>query len=120
MANDDRAFNRIAKGEIPPRGMDPSRFWEYEEVFRDLGIENGVNWGIPGLPQGLFILSGTSVPIGTKGEMVGYVYSAVPLKPIVSRLPIPAFPIPSHVGHGEEGAFRPLEKNWYLFYYVDW
>ena len=71
-------------------------------------------------PEDFFILSGTSVPIGTKGEAEGYVYSAVPLKPIVSRLPIPDSPFQTHDGHGEEWAFRPLEKNWYLFYQVEW
>jgi hypothetical protein len=120
MSGDDAAFNRIAKGEIPPRGMDPSRFWEYEEVFRDLDIQNGINRGMPGFPEGFFILSGTDVPIGGKGEAVGYVYSAVAPKPIVSRLPIPAFPLQTHNDHGEEFFFRALEKNWYLFYEVAW
>jgi hypothetical protein len=64
---------------------------------------------------GFFILSGTSVPIGTTGEKVGYVYSAVPLKPLVSRLPIPYFPIPAHDGLSEEFFFRPLEKNCICF-----
>jgi hypothetical protein len=75
---------------------------------------------MPGFPEGFFILSGTSVPIGTKGEAVGYVYSAVALKPIVNRLPIPDFPVPAHDGHVEEWAFRKLENNWYLFYHVAW
>jgi hypothetical protein len=51
---------------------------------------------------------------------VGYVYSTVALKPIVSRLPIPDTPVQTHDGHGEEWAFRKLENNWYLFYQVAW
>lgn len=120
MTADDAAFSRIANGEIPPRGMSDSRFQEYKKVFRDLDIQNGVNWGMSGFRESFFILSGTSVPIGTKGEEVGYVYSAVPVRPIVSRLPIPAFRFQTHNDHGEEWAFRALETNWYLFYHVDW
>lgn len=120
MAGDDAAVYRISNGEVPPRGMSDSRFQEYKKVFRDLDIESGVNHGMSSFRESLFILSGTSVPIGMTSEAVGYVYSAVPLRPIVGRLPISYFPTPGHAGHGEEFSFRPLEKNWYLFYYVAW
>lgn len=120
MAGDDAAIYRISNGEVPPRGMSDLRFQEYKKVFRDLDIQSGVNHGMSSFRESLFILSGTDVPIGAKGEAVGYVYSAVALHPLVSRLPIPAFRFQAHNDHEEEFSFRPLEKNWYLFYEVAW
>lgn len=120
MAIADRTFSRISPGEVPPRGMTDSRFREYKKIFETLNIENGVNWGIPGFPDGFFVLASTSVPMGAKGKLVGYVFSLVPPGPLVSRLPISDSPFEVRHGHGQEGSFRALEGGWYLFYEVDW
>jgi hypothetical protein len=108
MATADRVFRRISAGEIPPRGMSDSRFREYKEIFRELGIQNGVNWGIPGFPDGFFVLFSTSVPMGATGKLVGYVYSSVPPAPIVSHLPISDSPFEIRRDHGYEAFFRAL------------
>lgn len=120
MATADQVFPRISAGQIPPRGMADSRFKEYKEIFRELGIQNGVNWGIPGFPNGFFVLSSTSVPIGTTGKLIGYVYSSVPPTPMVSRLPISVSPFEIRHDHGHEAFFRALKGKWYLFHEVSW
>jgi hypothetical protein len=120
MATADRVFPRISAGEVPPRGMSDSRFKEYREVFRDLGIQNGVNWGIPGYPDGFFVLFSTSVPMGATGKLLGYYYSSSAPAPIVSRLPISDSPFEIRRDHGYEAFFRALEGQWYAFYEVIW
>ena len=120
MATADRAFAPISAAEIPPRGMADSRFKEYKDIFRQLGIQNGINWGLAGHPDGFVALFSTSVPMGTKGRDVGYVYSSVPPDPIVSHLPISASPFEIRRDHGHEAFFRALDGEWYLFYDVSW
>jgi hypothetical protein len=123
MAEDDRAFKRISAGEAPPIHpvkMAETRFKEYKKLFQDLGIENGVNWGLPGYPDGWFVIASSSVPIGTIGAALGYAYLASPPASVVGSLPISASPIQMHKGHGRELFFRHLDGSWYLFCETSW
>ena len=116
----DKIFHRISAGEIPPRGMPDTRFREYLIIFKRLGIENGVNWGIPGSPDGFFVISSSSVPIGGKSRLIGYVYCSVPPDPVVPHLLISHFPFEIHKGNGRHIVFRQLQDHWYLFYFAGW
>ena len=93
MTTFDPSFNRISNGEIPPGGMSQSRFRQYKKMFRELGIESGVNRGLGDYRGAVFVLASTSVPIGAKGKWLGYCYSAVPLAPIVDSAAVFQFTV---------------------------
>jgi hypothetical protein len=120
MALADRTFDRISAGEIPPSGMSRSRFNEYLAIFRELGVENGMNWGIPSYPGGLFVIVSSSVPIGGKGRLTGYAYLPAPPTSVEKRLPISELPFEVHGNSGHRTVFRPLSDHWYLFYDSEW
>ena len=115
----DSNYRRISGGEIPPRGMGASRYQEYLALFRELGIEGGVTRDLAP-PGGVFVIASSDVPIGGKGRSVGYVYSAVPLSPLVKNLDQPSLPIEIHRGSGRYTVYRELQDHWYLYYDSSW
>ncbi len=120
MAKADRKFQRISGGEIPPNGMSEARYKEYLTIFRGLGVEDGMDWGYPSFPDGLFVIASSCVPIGGKDQSVGYAYLAVRPTAIETPLPISGCPTQMHRNNGQRLVFRPLQDRWYLFYYLAW
>jgi len=120
MATNDSHFRRISGGEIPPRGMPVERYGDYLAIFQKLGIEDGLTWNYTPHTDGLFIIAGSAIPIGGTDRSIGYVYSAVPLAPIVRNLGFPESPFEVHSGHGERTVYRQLQDHWYLFYHASW
>ena len=120
MAVADRKFSRVAAGEIAPSGMPESRFNEYQAIFHELGIETSMNWGIPSYPAGLFIVISSCIPLGGKGQAVGYAYLPTAPDAIEKQLSISGCPIQIHSARGHRIVFRPLQDRWYLFYFLEW
>ncbi len=79
-----------------------------------------MDWGIPPFTGGYYLIADSTSPIGGKSESVGYAYLSAPPNDIESRLPTSVFPIEIHGGHGYRRVFRPITKNWYLFYDAEW
>ena len=120
MALADRKFDRISGGEMPPRGMSEARYEGYLAIFRELRVDDGMNWGYPSFPEGLFVIASSCVPIGGKNQSVGYAYLPVRPTAIETRLPISGCPIQTDRNSGQRLVFRPLQDRWYLFYYLAW
>jgi hypothetical protein len=120
MAATDKAFYRIPAQGIPPKGLPPSRFEQYEGLFHTLGVEGGVNWGIPSHTDGLFVIVSSMVPFPGKSRMIGYAYLPTAPAALSSRLPLAGSPFEIHRTSGHRIAFRGLEDHWYLFYDVEW
>ncbi len=120
MALADKKFYRVSGGEIAPRGMSEQRYNGYLAIFRELGVEDGMNWGAASFPDGLFVIASSCVPIGGKSQSVGYAYLAAPPDAVEKRLPIFGCPIQTRRGSGQQILFRPLEGRWYLFYGLEW
>ncbi len=121
MAVEDKNFRRISGGEFAPPGMAQSRQDQYAAIFRDLGIEDGMHWGYPFSPDGLYVIASSCVPIGGKNRSEGYAYLTVRPDVVEKSLPdssVPIFEI--HHGSGHRLVFRHLEGRWYLFYYSEW
>jgi hypothetical protein len=119
LAAEDPGFPRIDAGQIPPRGMTRERSAEYRRLFKQLSIGNGLN-RYAAYPAAVFLLADSRVPIGGKSQSDGYVYSTVPLVPLVSTLPLPAPLFEVHHGSGHRIAFRRLDGPWYIFCDADW
>ena len=101
--------------------MSEARCREYQVLFREPGVDNGLNWGLPFFPDGLFVIAGSCIPIGGKDQYVGYAYLPTPPAANVElHLPISGCPILIHSEHGHRIALRPLKRRWYLFYELEW
>lgn len=119
MVDEDFECRRISGGRLPPRGMPEERYQRYLPIFRELGLEGGTTRNLSPAANGFYFLAGSDVPLGGKGHAVGYFYSPTPPPVIVRSLPLE----PLAEIHSKEGSltvFRPLEKNWYLFYNAAW
>lgn len=84
-------------------GLSEQRWDEYRQLFRKLGIEEGLAHRND-LPSAVFLYAectGSAVDMDCKG----YVYSEMPLRPIKYNL--------DELAPGV--FFKPLSGNWYLF-----
>jgi hypothetical protein len=89
------------------------RWDEYRALFRDLGIDLGMN-RLDRNDGVMLIVSATGI-VG-RGTAKGYAYSTKQLDPIVDSLDL-AMPRPC-VGQKDCIVFKPLKRNWYLYYEI--
>jgi hypothetical protein len=89
------------------------RWRAYRSLFQKTGLSGGIDRS-PDYPGATFFIASHS-GIGIKG----YVYSEVPLSPLVASLD---GKLPPEVGPTKHGlfAFKPIKPNstWYLYYYT--
>jgi|SRR5579862_437546 len=118
MANEDFKMTRIAPDFTYPSDKQvsfPMQRWdEYRALFRDLGIDLGMN-RLDRNDGVMLIVSATGI-VG-RGTAKGYAYSTKQLEPTVDSLDT-AMPRPC-VGRKNCIAFKLLKGNWYLFYEID-
>ena len=119
LAANDQEYPRISAGPIPPTGMSTARFSQYSELFREAHVENGLN-RYPAYPTAVFVIVDSEIPLGGKSRSEGYVFSQVPLTPLVANLHLPELPVETHHGSGHRIAFRLLDGGWYVFADADW
>ena len=117
MAHEDSRMTRIAPDFTWPGGKQVSfstqRWDEYRALFRDLGVDLGMN-RLDRNDGVMLIVSATGI-VG-RGTAKGYVHSTKRLDPIVDSLDM-GMPRPC-VGHKDCIAFKPLKGSWYLFYEI--
>jgi hypothetical protein len=96
----------------PGKVLTEQRWQAYRSLFQKSGLSGGIDRS-PDCPGATFFIASHS-GIGIKG----YVYSAVPLSPLVASLD---GKLPPEVGPTKHGlfAFKPIKanSNWYLYYY---
>jgi hypothetical protein len=94
----------------PGKVLTEQRWQTYRSLFQKTGLHGGIDRS-PDYPAATFFIAGYS-GIGIKG----YVYSEVPLSPLVASLD---GKLPREVGPTEHGlfAFKHIKANWYLYYY---
>jgi len=115
-----KADSQVARipAETQNHGAGPSekvlteqRWQAYRSLFQKTGLRGGIDRS-PDYPAATFLIASYS-GIGIKG----YVYSDVPLSPLVASLD---GKLPPEVGPTKHGfiAFRPIKpnSNWYLYY----
>jgi hypothetical protein len=90
--------------------LSDSRWEEYRTIFRQLGLEEGIS----NLGSGGFAFLASSVGIVNRGSLKGYIYSAVPLTPILNSLDGRS-PGPCSVKRDCD-VYKHLTGNWYLFF----
>ena len=86
------------------------RWQAYRSLFQNTELRGGID-RTPLYPAATFFVASYS-GIGIKG----YVYSDVPLSPLVASLDGKLPPEVGSTGHGIF-AFKHLKANWYLYYY---
>ncbi|MGB7025189.1 MAG: hypothetical protein WBD73_15445 [Candidatus Acidiferrales bacterium] len=122
MADRDSKFSTIAPrfaiadkiDEAPEKALGEQRWMAYESLFDAAGVSDGLRRD-PHHPGAIFFVASIKGVL-TGESQKGYVYSELPLTPTVDSLDRT---LPPSVSPGPDGlfAFKPLKKNWYLFYY---
>ena len=114
-----KADSQVARIKMETRDQGPGRpenvlteqRWQaYRSLFRNTELSGGID-RTPLYPVATFFVASYS-GIGIKG----YVYSDVPLSPLVASLDGKLPPEVGSTGHGIF-AFKHLKANWYLYYY---
>jgi hypothetical protein len=114
-----KADSRVARipaatqnhGAIPSEKVLTEQRWQaYRSLFQEAGLNGGIDRS-PLYPAATFFIASYS-GIGIKG----YVYSEVPLSPLVASLDGKLPPEVGSTGHGLF-AFKHIKANWYLYYY---
>jgi hypothetical protein len=117
MAQEDSQMTRIAPDFTWPTGKEvpfsAKRWDEYRDLFRKLGIKDGIQRLDKG--GGVMLIVNSTGMVG-RGTAKGYAYSKERLEPIIDSLNMP-MPRPC-IGQKDCIAFRPLKNNWYLFYEI--
>ncbi len=116
MSKADSQVPRIP-AETQNHGAGPSekvlteqRWQTYKSLFQKTGLSGGIDRS-PDYPAATFFIASYS-GIGIKG----YVYSDVPLSPLVASLDGKLSPEVGPTKHGLF-AFKHIKANWYLYYY---
>jgi hypothetical protein len=103
----------------PNIGLSAKRWQEYRDLFRDVGLQEGVlrSANYPGAI--FFIVHARGIVTGGAG--VGYVCSESQLAPLTQspREDLDAIARAS-VKKGSATVFRKLAERWYAFYQLDW
>jgi hypothetical protein len=112
------ADSQVARIKVETRDQGPGREkvlteqrWQaYRSLFRNTELSGGID-RTPLYPSATFFVASYS-GIGVKG----YVYSDVPLSPMVASLDGKLPPEVGSTGHGIF-AFKHIKANWYLYYF---
>ncbi len=92
------------------QGLAEQRWQTYRSLFQKTGLGGGIDRSSE-FPAATFFVASYS-GIGVKG----YVFSDIPLSPLVASLD---GKLPPEVGPTKHGlfAFKPIKTHWYLYYY---
>lgn len=96
------------------------RWDEYRKLFRKLGLSGGVHRD-PNQPGTVaFSASGKQCAAWDKATIKGYVYSAVPLSPVVASLDDGPPPEVNRDPNDVRLVYEAIKPNWYLFWWEGW
>ena len=129
MAEQDSGFIRIApdftwlvgnsKWPREEIGISESRWNQYRALFAKLSLTEGIV-RTRDFPGAIFFVA-QARGLCTGGSSDGYVYSSIPLSPVV-KSPADALNAEARQRASKHYAyvFKTLQPNWYTFYQVDW
>jgi hypothetical protein len=105
-----KADSQVARIPAEEKVLTEQRWQAYKSLFQKTGLRGGIDRS-PDYPAATFFIASYS-GIGIKG----YVYSDVPLSPLVASL---GGKLPPEVGPTKHGlfAFKHIKANWYLYYF---
>ena len=107
------AENRNDVMKPPESGLTEQRWENYRSRFQKTGLEGGID-RTPDYPTATFFVASFSSML--HGPSKGYMYSDVPLSPVVAPLDGKLPPEVAPTAHGLF-AFKHIKSNWYLYYY---
>lgn len=118
MSKEDLRVARIPgedrKDVTKPPELTEQRWENYRSLFHKTSLEGGIDRTRDYPTATFFVASSSSMLNGP--SIKGYVYSDVPLSPLVASLD---GKLPPEVGPTKHGlfAFKSIKPNWYLYYY---
>lgn len=108
-------FTRLENNYNWPRpeselGFSKARWDEYRQLFKNLGLEQGITR--PTDNPDLILLTASSRGLSVGGSLKGYAYSTKELSPQVNSLDH----IPLNLSNGRP-IYKPVKEHWYLYYW---
>lgn len=96
-------------------GITKARWEEYRQIFRKLGLEEGIAWYT--IPDGPVLLLASVRGKFAGGSEKGYAFSTKPLSPLVESLDHTQ--VGGKTQRPDLPVYRKINNNWYLYYKKD-